>query len=89
MAKELTLKQVDDRRRARQMARAAGKDWKKLSTEERRAFIKQASRPGPGKREANPILDKARAAVARAGKVWRDLPDEERRKFLAQARWKP
>jgi acyl-CoA reductase-like NAD-dependent aldehyde dehydrogenase len=89
MAKELTQQQVEDRRRARQMARAAGKDWKKLPTEERRAFIKQASRPRAGKPGANPMLDKARAAAARAGKVWRDLPDEERRKFLAQARLKP
>jgi len=84
MAKEITEQQKMLMRRARQAAKAAGKDWSKLSVEERRQFRKEA-RSGGKSAAANPARQKAMKAAQAAGKNWKDLSAEERRSYLKQA----
>jgi acyl-CoA reductase-like NAD-dependent aldehyde dehydrogenase len=97
MAKELKPKQLEARRKARQLAQGAGKNWKELPQEERKAFLSKArSTPSAsprevtggaaGERTPNAARDQAKMAAKKAGHTWRDLPKEDRQKYLAQAR---
>jgi hypothetical protein len=95
MAKELKPRQLEARRKARQLAATAGKNWKELSKDERKPFFEQARNaassggaPGEGAvgQAPNAIRDQAMMAAKKAGRVWRDLPKEERERYFAQAR---
>jgi ABC-type transporter MlaC component len=80
MAKELTERQKRIRVKARKAAKAAGKDWKTASKEERRAFMAQA--------RTNPHIERAKQAATAAGKNWKELSLEERKNYVKAARGK-
>lgn len=97
MAEERQSAPDEARIKAQQLAKAAGKDWRSLSKEERRPFLK-AARSGAGGSDqpvvskptgptaANPWRDAAIKTATDEGKKWRDMPKEERQKYLAKAR---
>jgi hypothetical protein len=97
MAEERQPARNEARMKAQQLAKAAGKDWRSLSKEDRRPFLKAArsGAGGPvqpalgnpaGPTVANPWRDAAMQTATAEGKKWRDMPKEERQKYLAKAR---
>ena len=81
---------LEMRKRAIQLARNAGKQWREIGKEERRVFLQQARRggPDPSGSKVLPAKQAARAAAIKDGRKWRDLSKEERQKYLAQVRGK-
>ena len=94
MAKDVSPERLAMRQRAIQLARNAGKSWRDIGKDERRAFIKQARRGGsdasgtkvrPAK-APDPARQAAKAAAIKEGRKWRELSKEDRKKYIAQAR---
>ena len=89
MAKEVTPRQKRIRKRARRLARGAGKDWKTLPKEARRPFLREARSAVAGKggkKPVNPLRDRAKKAAKDAGLNWQELSPEQRRTFVRKAR---
>src|SRR5262245_36970129 len=96
MAEERQPAQIETRRKAQELAKAAGKKWPLLSTDERRAFLTAARSGRPvsatpqnaasSQHAPNPWREVAMKAAADEGKTWRDIPKEERQKYLQKAR---
>jgi hypothetical protein len=91
MAKDLTPQELEIRKKARQLARAAGKSWRDLAKDDRRGFMKQArqgtstrSDAETGAGNVDSPRDVAKAAAKKDGKRWRDLSIEERKSYLAK-----
>jgi hypothetical protein len=93
MAKDLSPERMEIHKRARELARKAGKYWRDMSKDDRRGFLRQARDGGSqssntklGSTGQNSTREVARAAAIKDGRKWRDLSSEERQKYLAQAR---
>ncbi len=80
MAIERTEAQKEALRKAKDAAKAAGKDWSNLSKDERRSFHKQF------RSAAKANVDKARAAAQRDGRNWADLSKEQRQEYRKKTR---
>jgi hypothetical protein len=78
MAKGPIDRQKRIRAKARRAAKAAGKEWKTISKEERRIFMAQA--------RSTPERERAKKAAAAAGKNWGELNNDERKDFISAAR---
>lgn len=92
MAKDVSPERLEIRKRAIQLAREAGKDWRDIGKDERRVFFQQAkgsdaadTKVQPAK-ESDPARQAAKAAAVKDGRKWRELSKEERQKYLAQVR---
>ena len=97
MVEELQSAKDEVRRKARELAKAAGKEWRSLSKDDRLPYIRAARSGGKGSERsassgpssptaANPWRDDAIKKATSEGKRWRELPKEERQKYLATAR---
>ena len=94
MAKDVSPERLELRKRAIQLARKAGKPWRDIGKDERRAFVKRARIAGanasdtkvPPAREPDPARKAAKAAATKEGRKWRELSREDRKKYIAQAR---
>jgi hypothetical protein len=70
---------IEARQKARKAATEAGKDWAKLSKEERKPFLAQS-----GARDESRA--KARALAEQAGQTWSKLDRKQRQQYIREAR---